>query len=143
MFYNSELVSVMGIGKSRYNKKYEYEIIRSGGFSKFISYFEKKYNPKNIISYIDVRYFNGSSYEKNGFTFLHLTKPNYYYYKNNNHSKLLSRIQFQKHKLKNILDIYDENKTEYENMKANNYYRIYDAGNLVYVKNYNDKSVII
>ena len=42
----------------------------------------------------------------------------------------------QKFKLKNILDVFDESKTEVENMKANGYHRIFDCGNLVFVKNY-------
>ena len=36
----------------------------------------------------------------------------------------------QKHKLHKILENYDENKTEYDNMIANNYYRVYDCGNI-------------
>jgi DNA-directed RNA polymerase subunit RPC12/RpoP len=153
LYYNNELVSLMGLGTSRYNKSYEYEIYRFctkinfcviGGFSRLLKHFEEKYKPKSIISYIDIRYFNGKSYEKNEFKFLHLSVPVYYYFKRNK-PELYNRIIFQKHKLKDKLDNFDPNKTEHKNMLENNYLRIYDAGNLVYVKeyNYNDKSVII
>ena len=45
---------------------------------------------------------------------------------------LESRIKYQKHKLKNILEKYDDKKSEKENMLDNGYDIIYDAGNLVY-----------
>lgn len=35
-----------------------------------------------------------------------------------------------------ILDNFDENKTEVENMKSNGYFRIFDCGNFVFVKEY-------
>lgn len=50
----------MTFGKSRENKKYEYELYRFcnkintniiGAFSKLLKYFEKKYEPKSLISY--------------------------------------------------------------------------------------------
>jgi hypothetical protein len=44
-----------------------------------------------------------------------------------------SRIDFQKHKLKNKLDFYNKNLTEIENMKLNNYHRIFDCGNIKYL----------
>ena len=37
------------------------------------------------------------------------------------------------------MKIYDENKTEVENMKANGYSRIFDCGNMVFVKEYGDE----
>ena len=142
LYFNDELMALMTLGKSRFNKTYEYEILRFcnainttivGGFSKLLKYFERNFNPKSIISYVNIRYFDGSSYNANKFIFKNLTKPNYFYFKNGKY-QLESRIKFQKHKLKDALDIYDPNKTELENMSDNKYYRIYDAGNLVYIK---------
>jgi hypothetical protein len=49
---------------------------------------------------------------------------------------LESRIKYQKHKLKDVLSIFDGEKTEYENMKNNGFRRIYDCGNMVFEKNY-------
>ena len=39
----------------------------------------------------------------------------------------------QKHKLKNILPLFDETKTESENCYQNGYRKIFDCGNLVYL----------
>ena len=139
MFIDDRLISVLGLGKSRF-KKNETEIIRYcsllnhqiiGGLSKFLAHIKNNYNFDNIISYIDLRYFDGSSYLNNGFELESITKPNYYYFKNNGNDiyYLLNRIQFQKHKLKDKLKIFNPNLSEYENMLNNNYLRIFDAGN--------------
>jgi hypothetical protein len=43
---------------------------------------------------------------------------------------MLNRISCQKHKLPKMLEKFDINKTEYENMKENGYDRIWDCGNI-------------
>ena len=143
LFYQNELVGIAGLDKSRYNKKFDYELIRLcfkknykiiGGFSKLIKNVIKYFNGKlTLISYVDRRYFDGSSYEKsNIFKFQGMTNPNYFYF-NLNNGKRYSRIQFQKHKLKDKLKYFNENLSEHENMILNNYTRVYDSGNLVYI----------
>lgn len=74
LFYNDELISVMTFGKPRYNKKYEYELIRYcsthnvvGGSNKLFSYFVDNYDPSNIVSYCDRCKFSGDVYQKLGF----------------------------------------------------------------------------
>lgn len=76
LLYNNELVSVMTFGKPRYNKNYEYELIRYcssanviGGSKKLFAYFTRKYNPNSIISYCDNSKFEGATYKNLGFTF--------------------------------------------------------------------------
>lgn len=137
-FYNNELISLMSFVKSRFNKKYEWELLRFanktntttiGGPSKLFKTFIREYNPNNIISYCDLRYFTGTLYEKIGMSFSHISKPNYFYCKDRIR---YSRISFQKHKLRNILPIYNSLLTEEENMKNNNYYKIWDCGNKVF-----------
>jgi hypothetical protein len=136
--YNDEIVSIMTFGKSRFNKNYDYELLRFcnklnttviGGFAKLLNYFRNNYKG-TLISYADRRFSNGNIYEKNGFNLIHISPPNYYYIS----PKLTihNRIQFQKHKLKEALPIFDENLSEWENMKLNKYDRFWDCGNLVY-----------
>jgi hypothetical protein len=135
----------MTFGKCRFDKKHEYELLRfcnklgyhiPGSASKLLKYFEKNYNPKSLISYADRRWSQGKLYKSLNFKFIKNILPNYWYLKNNNTSKLFSRIKYQKHKLKNILENFDESKTEVENMKANGYNRIFDCGNMVFEKIY-------
>jgi len=138
LYYNNELVSIMTFSKSRYNKNYEYELNRFcnkiytsviGGFNKLLQYFIKNYST-SILSYADLRYSNGNIYYKNNFILSHQTPPNYFYSKDK--CSLESRLQYQKHKLKEKLTIYDENLSEWENMQLNKYDRIFDCGNLVF-----------
>lgn len=135
--YNNTLVSVMSFGKSRF-KKDETELLRFcvlkdtvivGGFRKLLSYYIKNYHPKRIITYCDLSYFNGNGYKVNGFKELSITEPTYFYY-NGMKNIIGSRIQFQKHKLSKLLDNFDNNKTEWENMKDNGYNRVYGVGNM-------------
>lgn len=134
LFYNNQLVACINYGKSRYGK-YDWEIYRYcnlinttvvGGFSKL---FNNIPITGSIVSYANMRWSIGNLYEICGFKYSHKTRPNYFYIKGNN---LYSREKFQKHKLKFLLDKYDETKTEHINMKENGYNIIYDSGNLVY-----------
>ena len=146
LYYQDELISLMTFGKCRFDKHHEWELLRfcnklgyhiPGAASKLLSYFEENYKPTSLVSYADRRWSQGKVYEKLGFTFSHASAPNYWYIDQFN--ILESRVKYQKHKLKKLLENFDENKTEVENMKANGYNRIFDCGNLVYEKIYNSK----
>jgi very-short-patch-repair endonuclease len=142
LYYEDELVSIMTFGKSRYNKKYEWELLRFcnegiyhviGGASKLLKYFERTFKPKSLLSYADRRWSKGNLYSKLGFELIGSSAPNYWYFRKNVRE---SRINYQKHKLKDKLPIFSEELSEYENMKNNGYNRIYDCGNLVFIKQY-------
>ncbi len=142
LFYDNELMSLMTFGKTRFSRKYEWEMIRFcnkkfftviGGASKLYRYFVNNYKPSSIISYADRRYSNGGLYKKLGFEFSHYSKPNYWYFKLPDIT-LLNRLKFQKYKLKNLIENFNENKSELENMINNGYKRIFDCGNIIYTK---------
>mgnify|MGYP001405850329 CR=1 FL=1 len=142
LFNKEELVFLLLYGSPRYNKNFDIEILRVcskintiviGALTKIMKYISKE-NQK-IISYTDRRYFNGSGYECSGFKIVNQTTPNYFYFKGNETgyvNSLFSRINFQKHKLSNLLEVFDPNLTEWENMQLNGYNRIWDCGNLVF-----------
>lgn len=141
LYHNNELVQLASFSKSRFNKHYDFEIIRSctktntlvmGGFPRIFKFFKKLYPEASVITYADMRYFTGKSYQDAGFVETTSSAPNYYYF-NIEELRLYHRSVFQKHKLKDKLEIFDENKTEHENMIINNYFRIFDSGNLVFV----------
>jgi len=141
LYYNEVLVSIMTFCKSRYDKKYQYEMSRFcnkngvnvvGGASKLFSYFVHQYDPISIVSYCDKRFFNGRVYEKCGMKRDKDTSPNYMYF-HPNKGVPIHRMKFQKHKLKKILSIYDPNLTEWQNMQLNGYDRIWDCGHHKYV----------
>lgn len=147
LFYSDVLFGVMTFGRSRFNKNYEYELLRFanasnytivGGASKLFTHFIKTYNPMSIISFSDRRWNTGNLYNELKFEFLRTSSPNYFYFnRNGDTNRLLSRNKFQKHKLESILEEFDPTLSEWENMKNNGYDRIWDCGNDVFVrKNY-------
>ena len=142
LYYNEELVSIMTFGKLRKSLGYDskdgcYEMLRFcnklnhniiGGASKLFKHFIKNKKPKQVISYSDNRYFNGSLYDKLGFEFVGDTKPNYFYVINHNRE---NRFKYRKDVL--IKEGFDSNKTEREIMKDRGYNRIWDCGNKKWV----------
>lgn len=141
LYYEGVLVSLMTFGKSRYSKSVDWELMRFcnkldntvvGGASRLFKHFVKLQNPVSVVSYADHRWSNGNLYNQLGFDFSHRAAPNYFYFDNSNCSLLESRVKYQKHKLSKILNKFDPSLTEWENMKQNNYNRIWDCGNLVY-----------
>lgn len=134
LFNNEILVSVMTFGRSRFNKKYDWELMRFcqllnhnivGGFSKLLNHFRKQHNG-SIISYADRMYSVGNVYKKNGFVLSHINRPSYYYI-DFNKEQLLHRSNFRK---KNIQAT---DCTEEEKMRELGYGKIFDCGNYAYV----------
>jgi hypothetical protein len=145
LFYEDKLVQVMTFGKPRYNKNYEYELLRLctisglkviGGADKLLSYFEERVNPKSIISYCDLSKFSGGVYEKLGFTLTNQTPPTKHWYneKTKRHitDNLLRQRGFdQLHKTN-----FGKGTDNAQLMIENGYVEIYDCGQLVFTKSY-------
>ena len=143
LFYEDELVQVMTFGKPRYNKKYEYELLRLctkssykviGGASKILKYFEEQVNPESILSYCDLSKFNGGVYEELGFRLINQTSParHWYNYKTKRHitDNLLRQRGFdQLHKAS-----FGKGTSNEELMREHGYVEIYDCGQLVFAK---------
>lgn len=142
LYKDNILLQLLSFGKPRFNKKHQWELLRSctllnhsimGGFSKLLNFFIKENDPKDIISYCDRSIFKGEGYKKNGFMYVGETQPSYWYTKN--YKTVENRTNYQKNKLKNKLPIFQEELTEWENMQLNGYDRIWDCGNLVFIWN--------
>ena len=139
LFFNGELVAVMTFGKPRFNKNYDWELVRYaskigchivGGASKLLARFRKNHFG-SIVSYADRRYSDGHLYEKLGFVQVGVSKPSYCYVKG---AQKLNRYACQKHKLPALLgDGYDEELSECDNMVANGWSQVHDCGNFIYV----------
>lgn len=137
---NNNLLQSMSFGAPRFNSVYEWEMIRFtsgdinviGGASKLFSNSLKLMTPKSLITYCDKRYGEGETYLKLGMKLNGSSEPNYWYFHKNKPHLIHSRVKFQKHKLSNLLENFDPEKTEYENMLSNKYDRFWDCGNNVY-----------
>jgi hypothetical protein len=148
LFYNNNLISVMTFSKPNASKgnirsvtSNTYELSRYcthenyrcvGGASKLLKYFIKNYQPSRIISYADRRYstINQNVYETLGFTLLHASSPNYWYFSGKTGLKRFHRFNFTKKKTVQLGGSPD--KTEWENMIDLGYNRIWDCGHLKY-----------
>ena len=141
LYHGDELVAVMTFGKPRFNKNYDWELMRFaskcgcnvvGGASKLLNHFRSSHSG-SIVSYADRRYSDGGLYEKLGFVQVGVSNPNYWYVKD---CEKLSRYACQKHRLKDVLgDAFDQNLSEFKNMLMNGWTRVHDCGNMVFVKN--------
>lgn len=128
LYFKQELVQVMSFGNAYLShSKYQWEVIRSstklfttvvGGQSKLLKYFEKSYNPKSILFYVDVDKFTGASLQNMGFEFSHLSKPGY---------KLSDGVNvFHRNPSRNTL--------QKQQIKEGRLHKVYNAGTECYVK---------
>jgi hypothetical protein len=137
LFNDNQLVSVMTFGNGRImmgGKSNEFELTRFcnlincnviGSASKLLNFFIKKYRPQKIVSYSDVRLFNGELYNKLNFKKIHQSKPSYWYVIDDIRH---NRFNYRKSIL--VKHGFDKNKTEKEIMFERKIYRIYDCGNI-------------
>ncbi|MGN1392602.1 MAG: hypothetical protein ACI4V7_00950 [Succinivibrionaceae bacterium] len=89
LYKDDELVEMMTFGKPRYNKKYEYELLRLctkdeykvvGGAEKLFKFFVNKYKPSSIVSYCDNSKFTGEVYTRLGMELKSYGKPTKHWY---------------------------------------------------------------
>lgn len=73
----------------------------------------------------------GSAYHRCGFEHVKTTKPAYFYTKD--FQTLETRMKYQKHKLTHLIE-YDEKKSESKIMEELGYSRVWDCGQLVFVR---------
>jgi len=136
VFFEESLVATLTMATPRFDKVFEWEIIRfatlancsiHGGFSKALKFFISQYSPKSILTYADRCWSSGEVYYRAGFSLVGFTPPNYFYWRN---GKVFPRQMFQKHKLAGILEVFDASKSEYDNMLVNKYNRFWNSGNV-------------
>lgn len=144
--FKGSIVGVMTFGKPRFRKDAEWELLRLcfkpgvcvvGGASRMLKKFEKTVKPKSLISYAKRDWSSGGVYHTLGFELVEKTKPGYVWWKHNTQT-IIPRYKTQKHKLEAFLgsDVFDAKKSEIQNMKNANYFRIFDSGNLSFRKEY-------
>ena len=141
LYYDDSLVEIATFGKLRNilhsnGQENQYELYRLcsksgytvvGGVSKLLTYFIRKYQPKQIVSYANLDISNGNVYNS-FFKKISITSPGYYWAKD---GYKYHRSNFTKHIL--VKNGYDKNKTEEEIMHELGYYKVYDSGNIKYV----------
>jgi hypothetical protein len=129
LFKDGELLQVMTLSKPRFNKKYEYELIRMcslsgvtvlGGAGKLFKFFVNEIKPTSVISYSSLDNGFNTVYEKIGFEYKDITDPSYVWVSN---TEKLSRYQTQM-------------KCENTEMANKGFLKVYNAGNELFTWNF-------
>ena len=142
LYKNFELIEIMTFGKPRYNKHYEWELLRLctkseykvvGGAEKLFKYFIKQYNPKSIISYCDNSKFSGNVYLKLGMKLKTFGQPskhwfNIFTFRHITDNLLRQRGYSQLHKD----TIHQKGESNELLMLENGYLEMYDCGQSTY-----------
>ena len=143
LYLGTELVEIMTFGKPRYNKKYEWELLRLcskkeysvvGGAERLFKYFIEKYNPVSIISYCDNSKFTGDVYKRLGMELKLYGKPSKHWY----------NIITERHITDNLLRMRGYSQLHHDTihkkgedneilMLEDGYLEIYDCGQSTYV----------
>jgi len=141
LYHEETLLGVLTLGKSRFTDD-DYEIIRycmnpyylvNSDFSKLFKHALKNIKSgSKIISYMDLNKILKASnvYEKHGFQFDGLTRPDYVWVKRYG-TETLSRYSTTKSKL--VSEGYDASKSEVEIMRDRGYFRVFGSGSKRYV----------
>jgi hypothetical protein len=152
--YNGNLVGLMTFGKPRYNKNYDFELLRLcydfnyqiiGGTSKMFKYFLEHYLWKSVISYCDFGKFDGKVYEELGFTKINDPSPSLHWFNSRKTMKLEDKvidISFKQHITDNYLRqrgfdqlfgaTFGKGTSNYDLMIQHGYLPVYDAGQFTF-----------
>ena len=140
LFSDDELVAVATFRRPRFGKDADYELIRFasklnvtvvGGLTKLVNKFKQHEKCDSLISFADRRFSNsGAAYGNVGFELVTETSPNYFYFKSGD---LIPRYKAMKHKLADLLENFDDGKSEYANMRDNGYLRCFDCGSYKFI----------
>ena len=143
MYHGDELIAVFTCGKSRFTthtwELYRYCVnphyIVHGAFNKLLKYFTTHYtvHGETLVTYMDLnkRFTVSNIYERSGFILDGITSPNYVWVQRNTFD---CKTRYETTKKKLVQEGFDSNLTEIEIMRSRNYYRVYDAGSLRYIK---------
>lgn len=127
LYSNQELVAAISVKNIKGNS---IEITRfgsknftqvRGGFSKLLNHVIKKYNPTSVVSFCDLRYADGHSYEKLGFKLVSISQGWQWTDFKNTFNRLKCRANMDNRGL-----------SEKQHAEELGWYKIYDAGQAKY-----------
>lgn len=146
LYKDDKLVQLMTFGTPRYNKKFQYELLRLctdkdykvvGGSNKLFKYFIDSYNPLSIISYCDNGKFSGDVYKSLNFTLKTFGTPSCHWFnlKTGRHitDNLLRARGFSQLHGDNNYKIASKGDSNKELMIKNGYVEVYDCGQSTYM----------
>ena len=140
LYHNTELIQIMTFGKPRYNKNYEWELLRLcthkdykvvGGAEKLFKHFIEVISPKSIISYCDFSKFTGEVYDRLGFVKQGIALPSKHWVKGEQH--ITDNLLRQRGYDQLFKTNYGKGTSNEELMLENGWLPIYDCGQLTFI----------
>lgn len=147
LYYKDNLISIMTFGKPRYNKKYDYELIRycsalnvTGGSEKLFAHFIKSYGPTSVISYCDEAKFSGNTYVKLGFKLMRAGRPARHWYNPKTRRHITDNLLKQRGFDQLFRTNYGKGTSNEALMLEAGFVEIYDCGQATYIweRNFKD-----
>ena len=139
LYYNDNLISIMTFGKPRYNRNYDYELLRYcsiynviGGANKLFKHFLDKFEHIKVISYCDLSKFSGKVYENLGFTLLRINKPSKHWYNIKTKQHITDNLLRQRGFDQLFKTNYGKGTSNEELMREQKFVEIYDCGQASY-----------
>lgn len=139
LYFNNELIQLMTFGKPRYNKNYDYELLRLcsntdirvvGGASKLFHAFTSDNMNSSVISYCDLSKFTGTVYEKIGMSLKTMTQPNKVWSKD---AKKITQNLLNQRGYDQLFDAHYGKGTSNEQLMIDHgWLPVYDCGQAVY-----------
>lgn len=140
LYYNNELVSLMTFGKPRYNKKYQYELLRYcsiknivGGAEKIFKYFVSRYKPSSVVSYCDDSKFSGDVYNKLGFILISHGDPSCHWYSSKEKRHITDNLLRQRGYDQLFNENHGKGTSNTDLILQRGYLPVYDCGQATYV----------
>ena len=142
LFFKNKLIEVMTFGKPRYNKKYEWELLRLcsdykyniiGGANKLFKHFLTDYKPNSIISYCDNSKFNGNVYKCLGFIQENYGNPSKHWYNMKTKQHITDNLLRQRGYDQLFRTNFGKGTSNKELMIQNGFVEIYDCGQSKYI----------
>lgn len=144
LYLNGSIVSVMTFGKPRYNKNYEWELIRLcyhprylvvGGSEKLWNQFVKDVTPVSVLSYCDRSKFTGNVYYRLGMVLKSEGQPSKHWYSETekSRSKHITNNFLLQHGYDQIFkESYGKGTDNEELIMQRGYLPIYDCGQMTF-----------
>ena len=141
LYNDNQLIEIMTFGKPRYNKNYEWELLRLcthkdykvvGGSNKLFKYFVRNYTPKSIISYCDMSKFSGQVYDELGFKLLRFNPPSLHWCKGK--TKHITDNLLRQRGFDQLFNTnYGKGTSNYDLMIQHKWFGVYDCGQNTYI----------
>lgn len=140
LYQDEQLVQIMTFGKPRYNKNYQWELLRLctkfgyyvvGGAERLFKHFVRECNPESVISYCDMSKFSGNVYSRLGFNLLNQNKPQKIWSKNS--IKITDSLLRQRGYDQLFKTNYGKGTSNEQLMIDNDWLPIYDCGQNTYL----------